>query len=154
MPEAKNFETMSGRRQGPRVKHLLAHRAFVSVTIPVTLLFTTPYLASSVLGSLTYIFMTGRQRGIDAGPLPPYPEPSARQHLFVILGEQHHALKPVPAAAPTWLTIPERGLFTGIAVIGAVGSGKTTGCLYPYAEQSSAIDEPILSDASAASCSR
>ena len=82
--------------------------------------------------------MTGRQRGIDAGPLPPYPDPSARQQLFVILGEQHHALKPVPAAAPTWLTIPERGLFTGIAVFGAIGSGKTTGCMYPYADRSSA----------------
>ena len=53
----------------------------------------------------------------------------------MVLGEQHHPLKPMPARAPTWLTIPERGLFTGIAVIGAVGSGKTSGCLYPYAEQ-------------------
>jgi hypothetical protein len=26
-------------------------------------------------------------------------------------------------------------LFTGIAVFGAVGSGKTSACLYPYAEQ-------------------
>ncbi len=29
--------------------------------------------------------------------------------------------------------VPERGLFTGIAI--AVGSGKTTGCMYPFAEQ-------------------
>jgi hypothetical protein len=31
--------------------------------------------------------------------------------------------------------VPERGLFTGIAVFGAVGSGKTSSCLYPFAEQ-------------------
>src|SRR5207253_6786299 len=33
------------------------------------------------------------------------------------------------------LTIPERGLYTGIAIVGAVGTGKTSGCLYPYADQ-------------------
>ena len=101
----------------------------------VTLLFTTPFLATSVAGALAYIFMRGRAHLADAGPLPAYPEPQTRDRLFVILGEQHHALKPVPSAAPTWLALPERGLFTGIAVIGAVGSGKTTGCLYPYADQ-------------------
>jgi len=31
--------------------------------------------------------------------------------------------------------VPERGLFTGIAIFGAVGSGKTSGCMYPFAEQ-------------------
>jgi TraM recognition site of TraD and TraG len=31
--------------------------------------------------------------------------------------------------------IPERGLYTGIAIFGAIGSGKTTGCMYPFAEQ-------------------
>jgi hypothetical protein len=101
----------------------------------ITLLFTTPYLLTSVIGALAYIFVRGRQAHADAGPLPPYPDPATRETLFVVLGEQHHPLKPIPTAQPTWLTIPERGLYTGIAVIGAVGSGKTTGCLYPYAEQ-------------------
>jgi hypothetical protein len=31
--------------------------------------------------------------------------------------------------------VPERGLFTGIAIFGAIGTGKTSGCMYPYAEQ-------------------
>ena len=31
--------------------------------------------------------------------------------------------------------IAERGLFTGIAIIGAIGSGKTSCCMYPFAEQ-------------------
>src|SRR3984893_1416624 len=30
-------------------------------------------------------------------------------------------------------SIPER--FTGIAIFGAVGTGKTSGCMYPFAEQ-------------------
>ena len=31
--------------------------------------------------------------------------------------------------------IPERGLFTGIAIFGAIGTGKTSCCMYPFAEQ-------------------
>ena len=100
-----------------------------------TLLFTTPYLVCSVIGSLAYIFVGRVRRPATPGALPPYPAPETRDALFVILGEQHHPTRPVPVATPRWLTIPERGLFTGIAVIGAVGSGKTSGCLYPYAEQ-------------------
>jgi hypothetical protein len=43
--------------------------------------------------------------------------------------------KPEPADNPQWLAIPARGLYTGIAVFGAIGSGKTSGCMYPFAEQ-------------------
>ena len=39
------------------------------------------------------------------------------------------------AAAPRWLTIPERGLYTGVAIIGAIGTGKTSASMYPYVEQ-------------------
>ena len=87
-----------------------------------TLLFTTPYLVVSVVGSLAYIFLGHLHRTAPAGALPPYPAPGTRSELFVILGEQHHPTRPVPVATPRWLTIPERGLFTGIAVIGAEGS--------------------------------
>ena len=37
--------------------------------------------------------------------------------------------------APEWLTIPERGLSPGVAMFGAVGSGKTSACLHPGARQ-------------------
>src|SRR5207247_4845375 len=36
---------------------------------------------------------------------------------------------------PRWLTIPERGLYTGLAVFGAIGSGKTSACMYPFADK-------------------
>jgi hypothetical protein len=41
----------------------------------------------------------------------------------------------VPVENPQWLVIPERGLFTGVAILGAIGSGKTSCCMYPFAEQ-------------------
>src|SRR5204863_494410 len=33
------------------------------------------------------------------------------------------------------LVVPERGLFTGVAILGAIGSGKTSCCMYAFAEQ-------------------
>ena len=98
------------------------------------MLFTTPFIAFSVLLSFTYIFRS-TERAIVLGKLPPYPDAQARKSLYVIVGEVHHPKKPEPAEAPCWLTIPERGLFTGIAVFGAIGSGKTTTCMVPFAEQ-------------------
>jgi hypothetical protein len=31
--------------------------------------------------------------------------------------------------------VPERGLYTGTLIVGAIGSGKTSACMYPYVEQ-------------------
>jgi len=61
--------------------------------------------------------------------------PEHRKGLFLVLGEQHHRTAPTRAAVPSWLIVPERGLFTGTLIVGAIGSGKTTACMYPYVEQ-------------------
>jgi len=100
------------------------------------MLYTTPLVATSVATSLAYIFI-GRASGwaVPAPHLPPYPDQAARSDLFLVVGEIHHARKAGPAASPTWLKIPERGLYTGVMVLGAIGSGKTTACMFPFAEQ-------------------
>src|SRR6266536_4135905 len=98
-------------------------------------LFTTPYIMYSLVLSGLYVFALRPTRKIKPMPLPPYPDPPSRDELFLVLGEVHDPRKPVPSANPYWLTIPERGLFTGIAIFGAIGTGKTSGCMYPYAEQ-------------------
>lgn len=100
-----------------------------------TLWFSTPCLVLNVLGSLTYILIGESVESTPAPRLPPYPAPSARDELFLIVGEQHHRTSPEPVSDPRWLTIPERGLYTGIAIVGAIGSGKTSACMYPYLEQ-------------------
>jgi len=101
----------------------------------LVMLYTTPYIALSVLSSLAYIFAGRSGKNLGAPRLPPYPESAARTELSLVIGEIHHPRKPVPVENPRWLTIPSRGLFTGIAVVGAVGTGKTSGCMYPFAEQ-------------------
>jgi hypothetical protein len=68
-------------------------------------------------------------------PLAPYIPPVMRSKLYLVIGELHHPKRPQPAASPQWLIVPERDLFTGIAIFGAVGSGKTSGGIYPFAEQ-------------------
>ena len=99
------------------------------------LLYTTPYIIYSFFLSGLYIFTLKTPPKPKAGRPPAYPAPSNRSDLFLVIGEVHNPRTPEPSEAPFWLTIPERGLFTGIAVFGAVGSGKTSACLYPYAEQ-------------------
>jgi hypothetical protein len=98
-------------------------------------LYTTPYIAFSILFSGMYIFALKARSRTHAGKLPPYPNPQERTELTLVLGEVHHPRKQVPSENPRWLAIPERGLFTGIAIVGAVGSGKTAACMYPFAEQ-------------------
>ena len=101
----------------------------------LTLCLTTPLILSSMLLSIVYIFFGRRAGSAASGRLPFYPPPAGRASLVLFVGEIHHAKKPIPSEHPQWLTIPERGLYTGIAVVGAIGSGKTSCCMYPFAEQ-------------------
>jgi len=119
-----------------RVIALRAPLAFLSFKyLYYALLFTTPYLVCSTALSNLYIFTLKARRHTSPGRLPRYPDPRKRDDLFLVVGEVHSPRKPVPAKAPYWLTIPERGLFTGIAILGALGSGKTSCCMLPFAEQ-------------------
>ena len=54
---------------------------------------------------------------------------------MLVLGEAHFPTSAGRAPSPTWLTIPQRGLYTGVMILGAVGTGKTSACMYPYVEQ-------------------
>ena len=97
--------------------------------------FTTPLLVLNSSASLAYIFLArlGNKRLPQA--LPPYPAPAARSSVFLVLGEVHHRTRGGRAPRPTWLVLPEQGLYTGMIIVGAVGTGKTSACMYPYVEQ-------------------
>jgi hypothetical protein len=113
-----------------------APQAFLSFKVLyAACLFTTPYLLYSGVLSGLYIFTLKVRHRISAGRLPTYPEPAERTDLFLVVGEVHNERKPGPSETPRWLTIPERGLFTGVSIFGAIGSGKTSSCMYPFADQ-------------------
>ena len=119
-----------------QVMTLRAHNAFLFSKYSYTLfLYTTPYIAYSILLSGLYIFALKTESKIRAGRLPLYADLRTRGDLSLVLGEVHHPRKQIPSEKPHWLVIPERGLFTGIAIVGAVGSGKTASAMYPFAEQ-------------------
>jgi hypothetical protein len=98
-------------------------------------LYSTPFLITSVVLSFIYIHFYARDLERQPGLLPDYPDPRFRQQLFLVLGEAHYQLAPVPSPAPRWLAIPEQGLYTGICVIGATGSAKTQAFILPALRQ-------------------
>ena len=101
----------------------------------ITMLFTTPFIAFSCGFSLLYIFVVRQKAEVATASLPLYPDPRYRERLSLVIGELHLPRRCEPAPHPQWLLIPERGLYTGIAIFGAIGSGKTSGCMYPFANQ-------------------
>ncbi|MGD0445538.1 MAG: TraM recognition domain-containing protein [Edaphobacter sp.] len=98
-------------------------------------LYSTPFIACSMIFSLLYVHLYKSEQELAAGLLPPYPQPHTRPELSLILGEVHRQLVPKPSPAPRWLSIPERGLYTGIASFGSIGSGKTYGLILPAMRQ-------------------
>ena len=122
----------------PILQLILVQRPAIFHVIRVlytAMLFTTPFLLASVAFSVTYIFFFRRREKVVSAPLSKYPIPGNRERIFLVFGEVHHPKKRGAAPSPQWLAVPERGLYTGIAVFGAIGSGKTSCCMYPFAEQ-------------------
>jgi TraM recognition site of TraD and TraG len=98
-------------------------------------LYSTPFLIFSMLFSLVYVHIYRKELKQGVGSLPPYPDPLTRDELLLVLGEVHRQLVPRPSPTPRWLSIPERGLYTGIASFGSIGSGKTLGLILPAMRQ-------------------
>ena len=93
-------------------------------------------LAGSIVLSVWKVWIEARKRDlIPFGALPAWPLSPDQPGPEIVIGEVHHPVEPREIYNPEWLTIPERGLYTGIAIFGAVGSGKTSACMHPFAKQ-------------------
>jgi len=97
--------------------------------------FSTPFFVTSLFVSFGAVLIYRIEPSVRFRPLPRYPPPEERSLPFLVLGESHVPTAPDRAAEPKWLTIPQRGLYTGVMVVGAVGTGKTSACMYPYVDQ-------------------
>ena len=97
--------------------------------------FSTPFFVASLMTSLLAIVVYRHAPPVTFRALPPYPAPETRLAPSLVLGEVHHATRTGRAPDPAWLTIPQRGLYTGLMILGAVGTGKTSACMYPYVDQ-------------------
>ena len=79
-------------------------------------------LAGSLCLSVWRVWLQPLVRIGRRGRLPEWPS-SADDHA-PSLGELHHPTAPCESERPSWLVIPEKGLYTGMLVVGAVGTGK------------------------------
>ena len=102
------------------------------------------YLAPGVAVFIAGQFLISTSRiwfarmGVSLGlrsRLPAWPLSPTSDGPAIVIGEVHHPVRAIESPNPEWLTIPERGLYTGVAIFGAVGSGKTSACMHPFARQ-------------------
>jgi hypothetical protein len=114
--------------QKPGLYYLLAYSY-------ATLWFTTPWIGTSVITSVLTMVAYRRRPHLRLRPLPAYPAPESRPTPMLVIGESHLPRQMGRASEPTWLIIPQRGLYTGVMILGAVGTGKTSACMYPYVDQ-------------------
>ena len=87
------------------------------------------------LGVWRVWFEPGPRKKRGKGGLPPWPIAASDEKPAIVVGETHHPVEAREISNPDWLVIPERGLYTGVAIFGAVGSGKTSACMHPFARQ-------------------
>ena len=92
-------------------------------------------LAGSVCLSVWRVWLQPRAGGGRQGTLPAWPTSPEDDAPSLVVGELHHPVVPRESERPSWLVVPETGLYTGVLVVGAVGTGKTTACMYPFAQQ-------------------
>ena len=112
----------------------------ISSTAMVLWYYLSPFVAVMLCGVISVtvwkVWLEGRRR--DFAPfakLPPWPLDPKQKAPAIVIGEVHHPVEAREIFSPSWLTIPERGLYTGVAIFGAVGSGKTSACMNPFARQ-------------------
>ena len=109
-------------------------------TLIVGWYYLAPWAATGVGGALLlsvwqiWFAGLGNSRG-GRGSLPRWPASPKDKSISLVVGETHHPTRAVESEQPEWLVLSEKGLFTGIAVVGAVGTGKTSACMQPFAEQ-------------------
>ena len=98
--------------------------------------FVTVMLAGLFVMSIWKVWFESRGRDFATfGRLPTWPLSADQKAPGIVIGEVHHPVEAREIFNPSWLTIPERGLYTGVAIFGAVGSGKTSACMNPFARQ-------------------
>ena len=92
-------------------------------------------LAGLISLSVYRVWFQPRGSSSSRGNLPDWPTSPGDPAPSIVVGEAHHQVEAREIADPSWLVIPERGLYTGVLIFGAVGSGKTSACMHPFAQQ-------------------
>ena len=92
-------------------------------------------LAGSFVLSVWRVWFQPLFRPRRRGKVPEWPISPEDEAPSLVIGELHHPTVARESEQPSWLVVPEKGLYTGTLIVGAVGTGKTAGCMYPFAHQ-------------------
>ena len=93
------------------------------------------FIGSSVLESVVRVFAGRLLDWRTAGRLPEWPLKKTDKSPALVIGEVHHKTELREEPRPRWLRMPEKGLYTGLIIFGAIGTGKTTSCMRPFCRQ-------------------
>ena len=93
------------------------------------------FVFSSVVESVVRVFAGRLMDWRFQGKLPPWPLKKTAKAPALVIGEVHHKTELREAVRPKWLKMPEKGLYTGLIIFGAIGTGKTTSCMRPFCRQ-------------------
>ena len=93
------------------------------------------FVFSSVAESVVRVFAGRLMDWRFQGKLPAWPLKKTAKAPALVIGEVHHKTELREAIRPKWLKMPEKGLYTGLIIFGAIGTGKTTSCMRPFCRQ-------------------
>ena len=89
----------------------------------------------SVSDSIVRVWLAKLVSYRNRGKLPPWPLSPTDKGPSLVIGESHYKDRLAEHPHPTWLVMPEKGLYTGLIIFGAIGTGKTTSCMRPFCRQ-------------------
>ena len=80
------------------------------------------FIVGLILLAIWRVWFETRYRSLSPlGKLPVWPLSPDDEEPGIVMGEKHHPVECREISNPSWLVIPERGLYTGVAIFGAVG---------------------------------
>ena len=82
--------------------------------------YVAPAVAVVLFGSLGLsvwrVWLEPRAGGGRRGTLPPWPASPEDEAPSLVIGELHHPVVPRESERPSWLVVPETGLYTGVLI--------------------------------------
>ena len=106
--------------------------------------YLSPFVAVMLCGLISVtvwkVWFEGRRR--DFAPfakLPPWPLSADQKAPAIVIGEVHHPVEAREIFSPSWLTILERGLYTGVAIFGSRGIRENIGLHEPVCPPASRL---------------
>ena len=93
------------------------------------------FFSWQVFGSIFNLWFRSLADKHSRGKLPAWPLAVDDKGPALVIGEKHHPTEMREDPHPQWCVMPEKALYTGLAIFGAIGTGKTSSCMYPFVRQ-------------------